>query len=207
MTDHHSSSLTKECQAIATHLSAQCGYTWTLEVQDPEHWHRLYGPEGACVNLHRVWTHAERLRIKGVFPQGPNREDCLPYRTKLPEITVARARGAEAISRDVVRRFLPPYTELLQPAQARKAQLEADDAAQHALLTRLVTHECVEAPSNGSELLRVKRTSAASPEASLHVWGRVQITGADAVRLELHQVPEALAHQMLTALDQLTLPC
>ena len=199
--------LTPECQAIATHLSAQSGYTWTLEVQDPEHWHRLYGPEGACVNLHRVGNHAERLRIKGVFPNGPNREDCLPYTTKLPEITVARARGAEAISRDIVRRFLPPYTELLQQAQARKAQLEADDAAQHALLARLVTHACVEAPSGGGEGLRVKRTSAASTEASLHVWGRVQITGADAVRLELHGVPEALAHQMLTALDQLTLPC
>ena len=49
-------------------------------------------------------------------------------------------------------------------------------------------------PSNGNEWLRVKRTAAASPEASLHVWGRVQITGADAVRLELHGVPEALAH-------------
>jgi hypothetical protein len=153
-----------------------------------------------------VWNPAERLRIKGVFPQGPNREDCLPYNTKLPAITVARARGAEAISRDIIRRFLPPYTELLQQAQTRKAQLEADDAAQHALMVRLVTHVCVEAPCGGGEGLRVKRTSAASPEASLHVWGRVQIIGADAVRLELHGVPEALAHQMLTALDQLTLP-
>jgi hypothetical protein len=119
---------------------------------------------------------------------------------------VARARGAETISRDIVRRFLPPYTELLQQAQARKAQLEADDAAQHALMDRLVAHACVEAPSNGSEWLRVKRTSAASPQASLHVWGRVQITGADTVHLELHQVPEALAHQIFRALDQLTLP-
>ena len=197
--------MTPECQAIATHLSAQSGYTWTLEVQDSEHWHRLHGPDGACINLHRVWNHAERLRIKGVFPQGPNREDCLPYPTKLPAITVARARGAEAISRDIVRRFLPPYTELLQQAQARKAQLEADDAAQHALMARLVAHACVEAPNGGGKGLRVKRTSAASPEASLHVWGRVQITGADAVRLELHGVPEALAHQIFRALDPLTL--
>ena len=200
-------SLTPECQAIATHLSAQSGPTWTLAVQDPEHWHRLYGPEEATVNLHRVWNHAERLRIKGVFPQGPNREDCLPYSTKLPAITVARARGAETISRDIVRRFLPPYTELLQQAQARKAQLEADDAAQHAMMDRLVAHACVESPSGGGEGLRVKRTSAASPEASLHVWGRVQITGADKVRLELHGVPEAFAHQIFIALDQLTLPC
>jgi hypothetical protein len=200
------SSLTQECQDIATHLSAQTGHTWTLTVQDPEHWHRLHGPDGACVNLHRVWNHAERLRIKGVFPQGPNREDCLPYHTQLPAITVARARGAEAISRDIVHRFLPPYTELLQQAQARKAQFEADDAAQHALMDRLVAHACVEAPSGGGEGLRVKRTSAASTEASLHVWGRVQITGADAVRLELHGVPEALAHQIFRTLDQLTLP-
>ena len=62
-------------------------------------------------------------------------------------------------------------------------------------------------PSNGNEWLRVKRTAAASPEATLHVWGRVQITGADAVRLELHQIPEPLAHQIFSALDQLTLPC
>jgi hypothetical protein len=74
-------------------------------------------------------------------------------------------------------------------------------------MDRLVAHACVESPSGGGEGLRVKRTSAASPEASLHVWGRVQITGADKVRLELHQVPEAFAHQIFIALNQLTLPC
>jgi hypothetical protein len=40
-------SLTSECQAIATHLSAQSGPIWTPEVNDPEHGHRLHGPEGA----------------------------------------------------------------------------------------------------------------------------------------------------------------
>ena len=199
-------SFTQECQDIAAHLSAQTGHTWTLALQEAERRRRLHGPDGAGVNLHQVWNHAERLRITGVFPQGLNQEDCLPYGVKLPAITVARGRSAEAISRDIVRRFLPLYTERLRQAQARQAQLEADGAAQHALLVRLATHPCVEASSGGGEGLRVKRTSAASPEASLRVWGRVLITGADTVHLELHGAPEAFVHQILSALDQLTLP-
>jgi hypothetical protein len=89
----NSGSLTQECQDIATQLSAQTGHTWTLAIQDPEHWHRLYGPDSACVNLHRVWNHAERLSIKGVFPQGPNREDHTP-----PNLVVRRLRCAPIAS-------------------------------------------------------------------------------------------------------------
>ncbi|MDH3602769.1 MAG: hypothetical protein OEU26_24420 [Candidatus Tectomicrobia bacterium] len=204
MPDTHSP-LTQECVAIATHLNAQSEYTWTLEVKDPAHWHRLHGPQGTCINLHRLGNCPERLRIRGVLPRGPNQEYCLPYAVKEPEITVARARGAKAISRDIVRRFLPKYTQLLQQAQEKKAQLHARDEAQHALVGRLLAHGCVEAPTGGSEWLRVKRTSTASPEVAFDVWGRVQITGPQTVTLELRQAPEPLVHQILAALDQLTL--
>lgn len=200
----HPITLTQECEAIAAHLSALSEQTWTLEIIEPSDWHCLNGPEGAAINLHRFGNHSERLRVHGVYPQGPNWEDCLPYGSKEPEITVARERGAEAISQEILRRFWLDYTKLLRQAQERQALLEADDTAQNSLASRLLVHSCVEAPTGGSELFRVMRKSGTSPDAPIIVSGQIQPTGPGTLTVELRRVPESLANLILTAIDDLT---
>lgn len=74
--------------------------------------------DGKQISLGLVWNQKDRVVIRGSIHQY---RDHLPYKYDNPEITVAIARGAEVIAKEITRRVLPGYEVLLTQLRNRKA--------------------------------------------------------------------------------------
>jgi chorismate mutase len=136
-----------------------------------------------------------RVTIIGIFPPSRHRSRAM-IRAR---ITVNASRGAAVVAREVTRRLLPAYRDLLADVQARNAADAADAAARNAVAAAI---SATFPPGPGSQI-----TAYQTPGCCvLHVnaacgWGHVRICGdGTIVHLKLSDVPAAAALPMLAAL-------
>ena len=79
----------------------------------------LDGKDGACLLIHQAFNTNERIVISGCFP---GCENFLPYERPKTDITVGRKRPPKAIAKDIERRLLPAYYQVLEQARQNKAE-------------------------------------------------------------------------------------
>ena len=79
----------------------------------------LDGKDGARLVIHTAFNNDDRLIILGYFP---GHEDHLPCERPKTDITVGRKRPPKAIAKDIERRLLPAYYQVLEQARQNKAE-------------------------------------------------------------------------------------
>ena len=107
----------------------------------------LDGPAGAGLYLRAPYWEKDRIVVGACWPAADvngQHETFQPYfssygsnPTKAPRITCAIARGAEAIAKDIVRRFLPQYLPLYEQQVERMAATLEGAAYRRDILDRL----------------------------------------------------------------------
>jgi len=135
--------LAELARAVACHLD---GFT-ARTVDDFGYRLRLDHPDGRGLYLHRRHNNGSRVEIVGAYPHSD-----YYFRTgEHVSITVAITRGPAVIAREITRRLLPVYTEVLGKIHAHIAKQAADHA---------------------SRTQAAKRLAALIPGASIHDDGR-----------------------------------
>ena len=152
-------------------------------------------PEGMRLLIEIPWGTPERLRVTGLFPVSPEGHAYLPYTQAAPAITVARARGVQALATAIVRRLLPVYQPLWQTAQARDRKHRDALARQASVATVLAqVPGCVRQQAPGQVGI-----AGTSPGAAA-VWGQATATLEGDVTLTLRGLSPQAACTLLTAL-------
>ena len=135
---------------LAKRLAMVLGSGWTYEtpkVQDGDRSPRyasLRHTEGYGMHLAPIWNKPDRLEISGTWPKnfkGMVQVPHIPYGTPVkeqrPEITVATARGGEAIAAEIQKRFLPLYVSKWQEMAKEAKRQDDHEAGQLALIEKL----------------------------------------------------------------------
>jgi hypothetical protein len=135
--------LVELARAVASHLD---GFT-VRTVDDFGYTLRLDHPDGRGLYLHRQHNDGGRVEIVGAYPHS----DYYFRADEHVSITVAIARGPAVIAREITRRLVPVYTEVLGKIHAHIAKQAADHA---------------------SRTQAAKRLAALIPGASIHDDGR-----------------------------------
>ncbi len=122
--------LAELARAVASHLD---GFT-AHAVDDFGYTLRLDHPDGRGLYLHRQHNNHSRVEIVGAYPHSD-----YYFRTgEHVSITVAISRGPVVISREITRRLLPVYTQVLGKVHAHIAKQAADHANRTRAARRLV---------------------------------------------------------------------
>jgi len=129
----------------------------------------------------------DRIRISGNFPKTEKGEyiDPYNYRDKRHEITVSNTKTPEQIARDIERRFLTRYRELLKTVTQRVNQSNDYERT------------CVK------HLEEIKGKKLTEEEKKQHRFGlHGEISGefsvhGDSARIELHSVPVETAKKIM----------
>jgi hypothetical protein len=130
----------------------------------------------------------ERIRISGNFPRTERGESVELYRygEKRHEITVSITKTPEQIARDIQRRFLPRYRELLGGVVERVNK------------TNQYARTCAQ------NLLAIKGEPLTETEARERAWrfsgsvfGEVWV-GNESARIEIHSLPIEVARKIMT---------
>jgi hypothetical protein len=111
---------TNEQRALAAQVATALGWSTAPAPKwgDPETApHQLAGPNGERLWINTLWNNSERVEISADWPTNEKGESTKPYGANVASITVALARGADAIAKSIKGRILPEYLTLLQKAQ------------------------------------------------------------------------------------------
>jgi hypothetical protein len=158
--------LAELARAVAVHLDGFTAHT----VDDFGYTLRLDHPDGRGLYLHRQHNNHSRVEIVGAYPHSD-----YYFRTgEHVSITVAVTRGPAVIAREITRRLLPVYTEVLDRIHGHIAKQATD----HANCTRAA-----------------KQLAALIPGASIHDDGRHTTT----VRWYADDEPIGYGHIELSA--------
>ncbi len=136
-------------RAVATHLDG-------FRVQaDDEIGHAVWlgHPDGRRLFLRRLWNNQGRVEISGHYPHS----DYYFQPDERIKITVAVAREPAAIAKEITRRLLPSYVEVLAKVQSHIAKRAADDtrrAETAARLAKLIPGASVHDDSHHSTTIR-----------------------------------------------------
>jgi hypothetical protein len=120
--EHRAAELVKLFNEVVTHLDG----AWRV---DPEAWYvtLAYGDTGGKLHVATEWNKKDRITVSGIYPGGTDYL-CMADNDRKPRITVAKARGAETIAKEINRRVLPVYLELFAKViEAQKRYNEAQD--------------------------------------------------------------------------------
>ena len=166
MAHTHDREFAELARAVASHLD---GFT-ARAVDDFGYTLRLDHPDGRGLYLHRRRNNDSRVEIVGAYPHS----DYYFRDGEHPSITVAIARGPAVIAREITRRLLPVYTEVLDKIHAHIAKQTTD----HANRTRAA-----------------RRLAALIPDASIHDDGRHTTT----IRWYTAEEPIGYGHIELSA--------
>jgi hypothetical protein len=139
MAHTHDREFAELARAVASHLD---GFT-AHAVDDFGYTLRLDHPDGRGLYLHRQHNNECRVEIVGAYPHS----DYYFREGEHVSITVAITRGPAVISREITRRLLPVYTQVLGKIHAHIAKQTTD----HANRTRAA-----------------RRLAALIPDASIH---------------------------------------
>jgi hypothetical protein len=188
--------------AIAQHLPG-----WKAEgCEENRDRAELRHGSGAAVTLHRVWSNKRRIEAHGQYPRGsegqyrgPMDWGAIRYDAKAPEITFDATRDPKALARDLERRLLPQYLQILMKCREIKKEYDAYHAKQEARLEHF------------AKLLGSRRIRNGTRDSSVHfhhtvpvdgeedtVWGDVRMEG-DTSRIEM-SVPNCIAEKVLKLL-------
>lgn len=120
---------------IAIHLSLLLGEEW--EPATKKDWCRsmVINENGARIFI-RTDGDGDRLRVTGEYPG-----DHLPWGTDKPYITIAARRGADAIAKNIQRRFLPQYLPMFEKNMVMKVadeRFQAQEEAAHESLREIL---------------------------------------------------------------------
>lgn len=113
-------SLQEFAALIAQALGGEWKRSTRFDAEDRNWRAELEGPGEQRLFLSNTWANKGRLYIGGEFPTGAQ----LPYKADRPSITVDASKSAQQIAKDITRRLLPPYVELL--ATVLKMKSDAD---------------------------------------------------------------------------------
>ncbi|WP_353707278.1 hypothetical protein ABRQ22_14850 [Cellulosimicrobium sp. ES-005] len=114
------------------HVVTALGEGWSVDA-DPqwEEYRGVYvdGPDGARLWLTLAWNNADRLEVQGLYPK-PEEPHARGWSKRYDEerkdsITVRRDRDPAAIAREITRRLLPGYLEMLGEAVEANAKHDA----------------------------------------------------------------------------------
>ena len=121
--------------------------SWQVSNSQPTSNIQLDGPAGAGLYLRTPYWEKDRVVVGARWPTADvngQHETFQPYfssygpnPTKPPRITCAIARGAEAIAKDIERRFLPQYLPLYEQQVERMTATLEDAAYRCHILDRL----------------------------------------------------------------------
>lgn len=135
---------TKALTELTTGLAKELGAPWKVIPNEEQHYptHKIENPEnGAILWVNIIWNHKDRANISGSLFLGRGNTHVTVYenheRAKVPDITVALARGPAAIAKDVKRRLLPEYLRILELAKAQVARDNERTANRQANIRKL----------------------------------------------------------------------
>jgi hypothetical protein len=117
--------LLEHVQQVATYL----GEGWSA-VQKHEQSVTLRHTDGRQIHVYLNTYPKDRLEITGYWLKDEHNSDYISYHENPPKITVAPDRPAQAIAKDMQRRFMPEFNRLWQDSLARKESAEKYLAAQ-----------------------------------------------------------------------------
>ncbi len=186
----HDPELARLARAVASHLD---GFT-ARTVDDFGCRARLDHPDGRSLYLHRQYKDGGRVEIAGVYPHSD-----YYFRTgEHVSITVAIARGPAVIAREITRRLLPAYTDVLGKVQAHIAK-QADDQANRARaaerLAALIPGSSIHDDGNRATTIRWYATDA------LIGYGHINLSGAGTSgTFEGRSLPIATVERLAAAL-------
>jgi hypothetical protein len=176
---------------------------WTFKPMDePYPTQYITGPNEAELSI-RIETYGARkgrVEVSGNFHIGRNRQfvDVREWngseRTKLPEISVASERGAQAIAKEIKRRFLPEYLPLLAKAIARRDESNTYEDKSRANLATLAAIVNARVPAERD------RTSTSFYHND-RAYGDIQVSG-DSVTLKLSSLSVEQAKQILALVKE-----
>jgi hypothetical protein len=166
---------------------------WTFKPMDePYPTQYIAGPNEAelAIRIETYGAKKGRIEVHGNFHSGRNREfiDVREWngseRAKLPEISVAGDRGAQAIAKEIKSRFLPKYLPLLAKAIARRDEANSYEDKTRANLTTLAKIAGARVPEDRG------RTT------TYFTGGDIQVSG-DSITLKLSSLSVEQAKQIL----------
>ncbi len=188
-----------ELKELVTILNRLCPDQagWTIEPSTEDDRRAfLSGPEGIQMIITKIWNTPGRLQVCGLFPSTPDGHSYLPYNQKVPTISVARARGLQAIATAIQRRLLPMYRPLLQQANERADAHREALAQQDATVTELAQIPgCTKELTPGKVQINWRHLAG-------DVWGQAEVMLDGWVNLKLHRVPAPAAHAALVTLHR-----
>lgn len=124
-------------QRAAAELAEDLPGDWQVDPPADEGWQvGINGPAGArlLVSDPDHYEAVSRVHVSGVYPAGYSPAGHRSW----DKVNVSLSRGRATIAREVERRMLSGYLELLEQAQARKAADEADRERRRALRDQLM---------------------------------------------------------------------
>ncbi|MFY1620071.1 hypothetical protein [Micromonospora sp. WMMD736] len=141
---------------LAATVARELGEGWQATHDEHTRWFDLKGPDGEWLMIN-IDSHApERVDIDSRLPREIHASGADTHGLRTPEISVALRRGAVTIAKEINRRLLPDYRDILLTARklatnALRDRAERDDVARTA-----------------AELLGVQRFGAGEPSNPLH---------------------------------------
>jgi hypothetical protein len=131
----------EQLKELAPAVAALLPGAWTVKAHRTEesepsgrlpHWYTLEGPDDASIDLNcGTFNATDRVSIGVNFLDRVDGYQfwSIPYKTERPRISVAIARGAHAVAKEIARRLLPEYMPLLLACnEARRKHLATQDA-------------------------------------------------------------------------------
>jgi hypothetical protein len=166
---------------------------WTFKPMDePYPTQYIQGPNEAelAIRIETYGARKGRIEVHGNFHIGRNREfiDVREWngseRAKLPEISVSGERGAQAIAKEIKRRFLPEYLPLLAKAIARRNEANTYEDKTRANLAML------------AEIVGARVPAERGRTTTYFTGGDIQVCG-DSITLKLSSLNVEQAKQIL----------
>lgn len=189
---------------IAATLSDLLGQTWTHAPPPERCWYTyITGPGGCGIHVSLDTRNSGgRLNITSQWPEqindGRGTHSFYPYQDR-PHITVGFGRGAQAIAKDIARRFLPKYLPMWEQMLQRRAAYMDERKREQELLARLAA--AGGATHNGTEVHIWQRGKIGEPRATATV-SFCPDKDNPTVNLKLGNIPITTAEQIMALVGQ-----
>ena len=145
---------------------------------------------------HCWWERSDRVEVTGRYPGYKGRPVLNSYEDDFPRITCAVDRGAEAVAREIERRFLPRYWPLAEKALELAAHYERENATAGEAARDIAEIVGGEVSVDGQRLLDTPSVRFSKDGGGNgRMYGKMEVHG-DEVNLDMSGVPVALAERI-----------
>jgi hypothetical protein len=192
-----------EIPAIATEVARELGNGWCVDPAWDANGRMLDHTDGRRLHVHKPWNKDGFVAVSGVYPH-PTAYYFRPEDRF--EINVRADRGAEVIAREVTRRLLPDYADVLAKVKAADVQHRDAYAKREAFTARVYAVLGKPQPVyDMTDWQGEQRKRDTSTDISLHGlldgYGSVKV-GYDATSasIEIHGIPAEKVLEVLKLL-------